>query len=215
MFGTECARDAIWIGFAVLKVVRRWTYVPIIVNYTGCSKCLWTWRLQYKIRYTDTFWSPRILYSSIRPYYCKIYRMLKQSVNLTITVQKWGSQIIFDHPVYYIHQYVHIIAKYTGCSKSLCTWRLQYKNEVHRHFLITLYIIFINLGCKFLELTVDEMLYEPCPVKHVCLAAGVCKRLGDPKCQPECYLETVSNYGSCLPAQSKYGSRLWTFPFRL
>ena len=66
----------------------------------------------------------------------------------------------FDHIVYYIYQYVHIIAKYTGCSKSLCTWWLQYKNEVHRYFLITLYIIFINVDGKCLELTVHEMLYE-------------------------------------------------------
>ena len=114
-----------------------------------------------KMRFTDTFRSPCILYSSmwmvnvwnwmctrcymnwicciksctsmdLRPYYCELYRMLKMSVNLTITVQKLGTQILFDHPVYYIHQYVHIIAKYTGCSNSLLIWRLQYKNEVHR-----------------------------------------------------------------------------------
>ena len=113
-----------------------------------------------KMRFTDIFWSPCILYLSVRPYYCEIYRMLKKSVHLTITVQKSGAQILFDHTVYYIYQHVHIIAKYTGCSKSLCTWWLQYKNEVHRYFLITLYIIFINVDGKCLELTVHEMLYE-------------------------------------------------------
>jgi len=82
------------------------------------------------------------------------------SVHLMITVQKSGAQILFDHPVYYIHKYVHIIAKYTGCSKSLLIWRLQYKNEVHRYILIILYIIFINVDGKCLELTVHEMLYE-------------------------------------------------------
>jgi len=31
------------------------------------------------------------------------------------------------------------MAKYRVIKKSLCTWRLQYNHQVHRHFLITMY----------------------------------------------------------------------------
>jgi len=62
-----------------------------------------------------------------------------------ISIQLKRILLAFTHAHVYVYQHMHI---YRVIKKSLCTWPLQYNHQVHRDFLITLYIQSVP-GVKF------------------------------------------------------------------